>query len=77
MKYAVSANLHYADDPLTHITRHWSSHPTFGGACDAAYKYARQRVSKRLDPGAIIDSVSVHDERGKLVFTVSSDEEFV
>lgn len=75
--FYVVAHLHYHDDPDTGISREWSKHPTFGGACEAANRYARTPVSMGYDAGALIDSLTVHDSSGKRVYSVSPLEDFV
>lgn len=76
-RFSVVAHLHYPDDPATGISRLWSTHPTFGGACMAAHSYAdAPQRSNRHDLGAIVDSITVHDDQknGAVVYTLSRQE---
>lgn len=74
--FYVIAHLHYHDDPDTGISREWSKHPTFGGACEAAHRYASTPVAVGCDTGALIDSITVHNDKGATVYSVSPWEDF-
>lgn len=74
--FYVVAHLHYHDQPDVGISRQWSKHPTFGGACEAAHRYARMPISMGHDTGALIDGITVHDDKGATVYSVSPLEDF-
>lgn len=76
-RFSVVVHLHYPDDPAVGISRQWSTHPTFGGACEAAHAYAdAPNRFNRHDLGAIVNSITVHDNQknGAVVYTLSQQE---